>query len=1015
MEVFWMKKNKNVRRDDLSSVSHETKRVYKMYKSKKNWVVAPVILATLLGTIGTAPITMVGGYIANAEETTVKLTVAEDALAKINASTVLDATQKATAIKAVKTATTDAAVYSVLKTNLYEQEVTNQKVAFVADVKVVLEKDTEKAFSKKLDGLTTAITDAVTTFNDGLEVNPTANFYNVSYKQAAFATALKTAQAELANTKALVEKTDLTGFATEIKTQINALGFLTPDQKTAFGATIDANVAKNDADSRKNILVVLTDATKKNTTAKETAVNLLKEQLAKVTDVAAKAELSRELDAVASFADADTVTTKIAAQVAKEAAATQFENAKTTLYNEVSNLDSANLGGQDNKTALLNDINDAKTQAQLDAAKAKRATMENEAKDLAAVINDVNKTPLDEAQLTNVQVTNFKVAKDNALNLPDTDAKKATLTNWLTQVQVTKDKNMAAARAEALKTLASYTGLTADHLKAAQTDLTNAATLEAIKTAVTSAQTQETADKVAAAKETAQNTINGLTLLKGTDKQNAQNAIANAVKTEDVDNAVEAAIKTLAANGDKASVTQALNAMSNLSDAEKKVFIGQLSNDAENNKKVVDNATTTAGANKDKNDAIAAFETAKKNAIATLKTDNKYADLTTAQREDYISKISLVEKTTDIAAVLAKAETDSAKNKTEKTYVEGEKATLLGKVTGNTKFLTNDQVLSFTQQIITAETRATLSKIATELDKAILDQQAEKLSAADYYVKVNGSFTHFTSMDPVAKAKALNDLAANQTDKAKMTDIYTAAKLLDDTASDKKVTPQIDALIKSGDLAVAQSKIKDLKLKANIDSYTAKLNGLIAVRDAKIAANAKVVAADYLTADEKAAATKAINNATTIAEVDKVLAGVAAKEPAEKVQLYRAYNPNSGEHLYTIDKAEFDRAVTAGWKDEGFAWTAASKGTPVYRLYNPNSGEHFYTVDETEYNNVAAAGWTKEGVVFYSANNKAVNVYRLFNPNAKGAGSHHFTTDAAEVAKLVKAGWKSENIAFFGL
>lgn len=142
----------------------------------------------------------------------------------------------------------------------------------------------------------------------------------------------------------------------------------------------------------------------------------------------------------------------------------------------------------------------------------------------------------------------------------------------------------------------------------------------------------------------------------------------------------------------------------------------------------------------------------------------------------------------------------------------------------------------------------------------------------------------------------------------------------------------------------------------------------------------------------------------------------AAKPVVDKgVVLYRAYNPNSGEHLYTADKAEFAKAVKAGWHDEGTAWKAATSGTPVYRLYNPNSGEHFYTMDLKEYNKVAAAGWHKEGFAFYSDSAKGTPIYRAFNPNAKGAGSHFFTSSEKEWNHLAKVGWRQEGIAFYGV
>lgn len=168
----------------------------------------------------------------------------------------------------------------------------------------------------------------------------------------------------------------------------------------------------------------------------------------------------------------------------------------------------------------------------------------------------------------------------------------------------------------------------------------------------------------------------------------------------------------------------------------------------------------------------------------------------------------------------------------------------------------------------------------------------------------------------------------------------------------------------------------------------------------------------------KAQAVDGYSLSTSVGTVNVTLTSNTAPivfQYTKKVVIYRAYNRNDGDHLYTASKDEFNKVIAAGWINEGIAWSAASKGSAIYRLYNPNSGEHFYTANVTEYNNVAAAGWNKEGIAFYSADSKEVNVYRLFNPNATGPGSHHYTTSEREVATLVSAGWKNENTAFYGL
>jgi hypothetical protein len=131
--------------------------------------------------------------------------------------------------------------------------------------------------------------------------------------------------------------------------------------------------------------------------------------------------------------------------------------------------------------------------------------------------------------------------------------------------------------------------------------------------------------------------------------------------------------------------------------------------------------------------------------------------------------------------------------------------------------------------------------------------------------------------------------------------------------------------------------------------------------------------------------------------------------------IYRLYNPNSGEHVYTADAAEKDMLVKAGWKDEGIAWQAPSiSNVPVYRLYNANAGDHMYTTSKEEVEMLVEAGWKDEGIVFYSDENGTTNLYRLYNPNAK-AGAHHFTASKEENDFLTAQGWREEGFGWDAL
>lgn len=133
----------------------------------------------------------------------------------------------------------------------------------------------------------------------------------------------------------------------------------------------------------------------------------------------------------------------------------------------------------------------------------------------------------------------------------------------------------------------------------------------------------------------------------------------------------------------------------------------------------------------------------------------------------------------------------------------------------------------------------------------------------------------------------------------------------------------------------------------------------------------------------------------------------------ELMDMYRLYNPHSGEHFYTSSTLERDTCIANGWIDEDKGWQAPKVGKDVYRLFNPNSGDHHYTSDSIERDTLVALGWVYEGVGWKSAsNNSRYPVYRLYNPNAQ-TGTHHYTLHREEVNALVNMGWKDEGIAWY--
>lgn len=124
--------------------------------------------------------------------------------------------------------------------------------------------------------------------------------------------------------------------------------------------------------------------------------------------------------------------------------------------------------------------------------------------------------------------------------------------------------------------------------------------------------------------------------------------------------------------------------------------------------------------------------------------------------------------------------------------------------------------------------------------------------------------------------------------------------------------------------------------------------------------------------------------------------------------IYRLYNPNTGEHFYTAAAAEKNALASGGWNYEGTGWVAPNSGKAVYRVYNPNAvgGDHYYTESKGEAEVLVKLGWHWDNnakPVFYAGGK--TKVYVAYNPNAK-SGSHNYTTAAAEQNSLLKVGWK---------
>ena len=71
--------------------------------------------------------------------------------------------------------------------------------------------------------------------------------------------------------------------------------------------------------------------------------------------------------------------------------------------------------------------------------------------------------------------------------------------------------------------------------------------------------------------------------------------------------------------------------------------------------------------------------------------------------------------------------------------------------------------------------------------------------------------------------------------------------------------------------------------------------------------------------------------------------------------------PSGAIHMQNYDQPGGDAMKKDEKGNDALSFKGEPAAKPVYRLYNPNSGEHFYTMTPTEADALTAAGWNSEG------------------------------------------------------
>ena len=131
----------------------------------------------------------------------------------------------------------------------------------------------------------------------------------------------------------------------------------------------------------------------------------------------------------------------------------------------------------------------------------------------------------------------------------------------------------------------------------------------------------------------------------------------------------------------------------------------------------------------------------------------------------------------------------------------------------------------------------------------------------------------------------------------------------------------------------------------------------------------------------------------------------------------RLIDPLTGLHLTTADSSEVAKLVgSLGWRNEGASFVIGDAGIAsagnykqVFRLFNPASGDHLLTTNTDEISAANRSGYVTEGVAgriqTASILGATTPVNRLFNGK-----EHLYTSSASETAALVAGGWRNEGV-----
>ena len=393
-------------------------------------------------------------------------------------------------------------------------------------------------------------------------------------------------------------------------------------------------------------------------------------------------------------------------------------------------------------------------------------------------------------------------------------------------------------------------------------------------------------------------------------------------------------------------------------------------------------------------------KTAKERATEQLSAAHQKTVAAQSKVSSCQSKVTAAQKTLD-AANKTLATAKSQKDNADSSY---QKQASLVKVAQDAydiaKSGTNDaRVQQAQQRVTTAQKNLTAAKQAAAAAQTTYDRAVSRASAAEKNLQ--------TAEGDLANAQAASKKAKQDYDAAywayvKVAEVRRHKNEL--VAYAKKARADATAAKEAYETAVEQWETATARAKeaqAHLGDYQkAASDAAAALRDSQ--ARLATAQSDLAAANDHLAAAQA-----------------AWKRATATVELYRLFDPHSGEHLYTTHREEVDHLQGQGWDWETAQTMLLPKsGVPVWRLFDPSKGDHHYTTDAWEAKVLTTQkGWVYDfgGAPAFFGAKSGRPVYRINNTHATRF-AHLFTADTNERnVHLREGGWENENIAWYAV